>query len=159
MPAYLGLQGPLRFLQTAHVDTPRGPTQFGSLVLCLPVAHKGGHLSVRHASLDPVVYEWDTAEGSDSLQWAAFYSDCEHEVHEVTEGVRLTITYNLYCDPREQAETPVLADIHRNPAPVNIAKFAPYTVLKNLLDNPAWMTDGAQIILSSFPLPHVILDF
>ena len=32
-----------------------------------------------------------------SISWAAFYSDCEHEVLEVTEGHRLTLTYNLYC--------------------------------------------------------------
>lgn len=31
-----------------------------------------------------------------SIKWAAFYSDCEHRVLEVTEGHRLTLTYNLY---------------------------------------------------------------
>ncbi|KAF6829211.1 oxidoreductase [Colletotrichum musicola] len=31
------------------------------------------------------------------IQWAAFYSDCEHEVHEVTSGHRVTVTYNLYA--------------------------------------------------------------
>jgi hypothetical protein len=25
----------------AHVDTPRGPDQFGSLIVCLPSAHQG----------------------------------------------------------------------------------------------------------------------
>ncbi|KAK9774386.1 putative 2og-fe oxygenase family protein [Seiridium cardinale] len=32
----------------AHVDTPRSPDQFGSLVVCLPLAHEGGELQVRH---------------------------------------------------------------------------------------------------------------
>ena len=29
----------------AHVDTPRGPNQFGSLVVCLPYTHQGNNLS------------------------------------------------------------------------------------------------------------------
>jgi hypothetical protein len=33
------------------------------------------------------------------VQWAAFYSDCEHEVLEVTAGHRITLTYNLYLSP------------------------------------------------------------
>jgi len=32
----------------------------------------------------------------DSIHWAAFYGDCEHEVLEVTSGYRITLTYNLY---------------------------------------------------------------
>ena len=32
-----------------------------------------------------------------SIRWAAFYSDCEHEVKEVTSGHRVTLTYNLYA--------------------------------------------------------------
>lgn len=31
-----------------HVDTPRSELQFGSLVVCLPTAHKGGQLVVQH---------------------------------------------------------------------------------------------------------------
>lgn len=31
-----------------------------------------------------------------SIRWAAFYSDCEHEVLEVTAGHRVTLTYNLF---------------------------------------------------------------
>lgn len=30
------------------------------------------------------------------INWAAFYSDCVHEVKEVTSGHRVTLTYNLY---------------------------------------------------------------
>ena len=32
-----------------------------------------------------------------AIQWAAFYSDCEHEVYEVKSGHRITLTYNLYA--------------------------------------------------------------
>jgi hypothetical protein len=48
-----------------------------------------------------VSFDWSkTNDGSSdqppSLCWAAFYSDCEHEIFEVTKGHRLTLTYNLY---------------------------------------------------------------
>ncbi|KAK4153843.1 hypothetical protein C8A00DRAFT_43291 [Chaetomidium leptoderma] len=84
----------------SHVDTPRSPSQFGSLVICLPLQFKGGALEVRHKG-KTVAFDWSSANdgsngGTPSICWAAFYSDCEHEIFEVTEGHRLTLTYNLY---------------------------------------------------------------
>ncbi|KAK4695497.1 hypothetical protein P7C71_g2267, partial [Lecanoromycetidae sp. Uapishka_2] len=40
-------------------------------------------------------YDWSN-EDADVISWAAFYSDCEHEVQEVESGHRITLTYNLY---------------------------------------------------------------
>ncbi|KAK1593710.1 uncharacterized protein LY79DRAFT_658873 [Colletotrichum navitas] len=80
-----------------HVDTPRSEQQMGSLVVCLPHPHKGGQLAVRHRDQE-VVYDW-SADSPARIQWAAFFSDCEHEVREVTEGHRVTLTYNLYWTP------------------------------------------------------------
>ena len=40
--------------------------------------------------------KFDFSENSQRIQWAAFYSDCEHEVLPVTSGYRVTLTYNLY---------------------------------------------------------------
>lgn len=82
----------------AHVDTPRSPDQFGSLVVCLPLCHKGGALEVRHKG-KTVAFDWGTLKPDSekaSIKWAAFCSDCEHEVLEVTEGHRLTLIYNLH---------------------------------------------------------------
>lgn len=45
-------------------------------------------------------FDWSNSKGDGkepSIGWAAFYSDCEHEVLNVTEGYRLTLTYNLFC--------------------------------------------------------------
>ncbi|KAG8623934.1 hypothetical protein KVT40_008910 [Elsinoe batatas] len=78
----------------AHVDTPRSKRQFGSLVICLPSSHKGGSLIVRHQGVEKV-FDWEAAS-KDQIQWAAFYSDCEHEVRQVTSGHRVSLTYNLY---------------------------------------------------------------
>lgn len=83
----------------AHVDTPRSDSQFGSLVVCLPCDHEGGELIVRHKSQN-LNFDWSTSASEQSevpsIKWAAFYSDCEHEVLEVHSGHRITLTYNLY---------------------------------------------------------------
>ncbi|KAK7931209.1 hypothetical protein PG985_001921 [Apiospora marii] len=91
-----------------HVDTPRSRGQFGSLVVCLPVEHEGGQLKVRHKG-EETTFDWSTTTPSKTdgkkgephtntaVQWAAFYSDCEHEVLEVTRGHRITLTYNLFA--------------------------------------------------------------
>lgn len=77
-----------------HVDTPRSALQFGSLVVSLPTQYEGGFLKIRHKG-EEVVFDWSNA--ADRISWAAFYSDCEHEVFEVTSGHRITLTYNLYA--------------------------------------------------------------
>ena len=78
----------------AHVDTPRAGNMFGSLVVCLPSYFKGGALVTRHNGQE-VTYNWSD-NPVQKIQWAAFYSDVEHEILPVTEGYRVTLTYNLY---------------------------------------------------------------
>ncbi|KAL2277142.1 hypothetical protein FJTKL_00157 [Diaporthe vaccinii] len=77
-----------------HIYTPRGSTQFGSLVVCLPLEHEGGQLQVRHKGRE-VTYDWGSHQNQ--IWWAAFYTDCEHEVLEVKSGYRLTLTHNLHA--------------------------------------------------------------
>jgi hypothetical protein len=84
-----------------HVDTPRSKDQIGSLVVLLPSAHHGGQLTVSNAGAagQNVVFDcWSTEDDTApaEIKRAAFYSDCEHEVHEVTSGHRITLTYNLF---------------------------------------------------------------
>lgn len=40
---------------------------------------------IRHHGRE-VDYDW-SSESSSAIQWAAFYSDCEHEIKEVTEAI------------------------------------------------------------------------
>jgi hypothetical protein len=42
-----------------------------------------------------VAQEFRWGDFASSIQWADFYSDCEHEVLEVTSGFRVTLTYDL----------------------------------------------------------------
>ncbi|KAF4548884.1 Hypothetical protein D9617_24g015970 [Elsinoe fawcettii] len=95
----------------AHVDTPRSIKQFGSLVICLPSPHKGGNLVVRHKGQE-TTFDWAENSGN-AIQWAAFYSDCEHEVEEVTSGHRVTLTYNLYDEHHPGEEKSSLMQIER----------------------------------------------
>jgi hypothetical protein len=56
---------------------------------------------VRHAQHSHT-FDWGVGidgKTKPAVQWSAFYSNCEHEVLEVTQGYRITLTYNLYHAP------------------------------------------------------------
>lgn len=77
----------------AHRDTEKTDGMFGTLVIVLPSSHGGGELVVRHAGREVVL----NLSGGDvsELTFAAFYSDCEHEVRRITAGNRVCLVYNL----------------------------------------------------------------
>lgn len=112
-----------------HVDTPRSKHQVGTLVVCLPSVHEGGQLVLRHQGRENV-FDWSGEKGQDAIQWAAFYSDYEHEVLEVTSGHRLTLTYNLY------------ATCHANTARVNLEGIELYKTLTKLIEEPSFCQEG-----------------
>ena len=87
----------------AHVDTPKSPEMFISLVLCLPTQFTGGSLVFHHCKKE-VVFDWSSTPGhpAKTIKWAAFFGNIEHEILPVTSGHRVTLTYNLY---REDSET------------------------------------------------------
>ncbi|KAE8442380.1 hypothetical protein EG329_003396 [Mollisiaceae sp. DMI_Dod_QoI] len=116
-----------------HVDTPRGPTQFGSLVVALPHPHEGGQLRVSHKG-HSTFFDWSNTDSKD-IQWAAFYSDCEHEVLEVKSGHRITLTYNLYVTEQ------VGGVLQRNPT-ADPSLFPLYEGAKQMLSQPNFMQEG-----------------
>lgn len=125
-----------------HVDTPRGEGQFGSLVFCLPSAHSGGELLVRHEGTT-VEYDWSTANGrTNCIQWAAFYSDCEHEVLEVTSGHRLTLTYNLYIREHDGGALGRTLTMSLEQLPL-------YGMVMELLDQPGFLGEGKHLMIGS----------
>ena len=118
----------------AHVDTPRGGKMFGSLVVCLPSQFTGGVLVTRHNG-QQVTYDWSSpGDGPiQNIRWAAFFSDVEHEILEVTEGHRVTLTYNLYYDEISTVST---VDVTNSPF---------YYNLKTALDHPHFLRDGGVL--------------
>ncbi len=128
----------------AHVDTPRSEQQFGSLVVCLPCSHKGGALVVRHAG-NMVTHNWSmTDDDAPAIHWAAFYSDCEHEVLEVTAGHRVTLTYNLYVEPQRVR----LAD---KVGSLDVTSLPLYHAVKDAIDNPHFLPHGACHTMYVYP--------
>ncbi|CAG8955206.1 hypothetical protein HYFRA_00007222 [Hymenoscyphus fraxineus] len=144
----------------AHVDTPRSSSQFGSLVICLPSPFigrnallpkisfqflffmadpskmSGGNLRISHNGTTNY-FNWSTLSPS-SIQWAAFYSDCEHEIYEVLEGHRITLTYNLYFTSR------VDATLQAFPA-TSPQIFPLFKVAQAMLQNPNFLPNGGTL--------------
>lgn len=94
---------------SAHRDTEKAGGMFGTLVVVLPSAHRGGELVVRHAGRKVTV---DLSGGEVSeVAFAAFYADCEHEVRPVAAGNRVCLVFNLIQAPvaKRGAATPLTA--------------------------------------------------
>ena len=81
----------------AHRDTEKTAGMFGTLVVTLPSAYRGGALRIRHADRE-VTVETNATEPSE-ISFVAFYADCEHEALPVQEGNRVCLVYNLIQKP------------------------------------------------------------
>ncbi|KAI5250616.1 hypothetical protein E4T42_04907 [Aureobasidium subglaciale] len=124
----------------AHVDTPRSETQIGSLVVCLPSEFEGGKLS-------------SSANQTPSIHWAAFYSDCSHEVQEVTAGHRVTLTYNLYAS----RGSGLLAGGQHS---MDATRLPLYQPLIDLLQCRTFMNTGGRVAIGlahAYPYTHGLL--
>ena len=119
-----------------HLDTPRSDLHFGSLVVCLPSAHDGGQLLVRHQG-HTTTFNWST--DSSNIQWAAFYSDCEHEVSQVTSGHRITLTYNLFLRRG-------LGEMVGSISTLNITQLPVYKEVKAALANSQFFPEGVYLL-------------
>lgn len=72
------------------------------------------------------------------VHWAAFYSDCEHEVKAVTEGHRVTLTYNLY-------HTPGAGELAGAKTALNVETLPLFQYVKGALKTPTFMPNGESI--------------
>lgn len=104
----------------AHRDTEKEKGMFATMVIQLPSKFGGGKITVRHAGNEKVI-EMDGERSAYCCKYAAHYSDCEHEVSEITGGYRLALVYSLCWTARS---TPPSADT--GPAKVRkVAKILP----------------------------------
>ncbi|KAG8946064.1 hypothetical protein FRC03_001506 [Tulasnella sp. 419] len=140
----------------AHADTPRGEGMFASLVLILPSHFSGGELVLRRnnsqskptsksqrmreleLTLDEEEYSFGCGDPT-HLKWIAFFSDTEHEIKSVTDGSRVTVTYNLFSE--DVALPPPLV---KSPA-ASTATIPIYEILMNGLKDPNFLPDGHEI--------------
>lgn len=77
-----------------HRDSEKHDRMVASLIVVLPHPFDGGALTVQHGVARQVL-KFSEAAGGKAPSYAAFYADCEHEVSQVTRGVRLSLAYNL----------------------------------------------------------------
>ena len=72
----------------------------GSLVVCLPQTFEGGELIVTSPQGDAEILDW-AKKSTRSVQWAAFFADCTHEISPVSQGVRVTLHYHIFTERDE----------------------------------------------------------
>lgn len=96
----------------------------------------GGQLRVSHKGHETLL-DWSNEDAA-AINWAAFYSDCEHEVLEVKSGHRVTLTYNLYVSEH------IGSVLHRCPT-VDPKLYPLYEVAKQMLEQPAFMKEGSCV--------------
>jgi hypothetical protein len=100
----------------AHKDTPRDPAVFGTLVVarrCRSAAARSCSITAQSAASSGRPETPSDLRGGTMypVQWAAFYSDVDHEVEPVTDGTRVTLIWLLRRTapgapiPREPATT------------------------------------------------------
>ena len=125
-------------------------------MIVYPTAHRGGELVLRHKGRE---WNFDTnaltsSLSSPSLSYVAFYSDIEHEVLKVTEGSRVTLTYNLYLTPNSPTSRvpgpsdPSTASV--KPIPKDTTNFQ--AALRQSLKNPEFLPEGGTL---AFNLAHL----
>ena len=111
-------------------------------MVSLPSAHEGGQLTVSNtgAADQSVVFDWSTTDDTApaEIKWAAFYSDCEHEVHEVISGHRVTLTYNLFL-------TRGAGHLAGASAALDSTQLPLYEGLQAALENPGFLRRGLYL--------------
>lgn len=93
----------------------------------MKISHKGHE----------TIFDWSN-DNANCIQWAAFYSDCEHEVFEVKTDHRITLSYNLYVSES------VGGVLQRFPT-ADPSLYPLFGGAKQMLENPAFMSEGGTI--------------
>jgi hypothetical protein len=96
----------------------------------------GGQLRVAHKGVEQFFDLASNIEDNLSIQWASFYSDCEHEVLPVISDHRITLTYQLYVSEH-------LGGIVHPKFPTADPKLYPlFQSISSMLSSPAFMKNG-----------------
>ncbi|MBL4761443.1 MAG: 2OG-Fe(II) oxygenase [Gammaproteobacteria bacterium] len=77
-----------------HQDTEKQQGMVATLIIALPSEHSGGTLIVEHQGQQKKI-SFGGVKSGEHMQYAAFFSDCQHEVKPIKEGYRVCLVYNL----------------------------------------------------------------
>ncbi|KAF9030947.1 hypothetical protein BDZ89DRAFT_640607 [Hymenopellis radicata] len=101
-----------------HRDSTHGDDHHGTVLVSLNTAWKGGALLLRHRGVETTFDMQPANKGKlVEMQVVAFYTDVEHKVDPVTEGVRVVLQYDVYvatddyCSDREDDEGEPIYDV------------------------------------------------
>jgi hypothetical protein len=83
-------------------------------------------------------FDWSNTE-SNSLHWATFYTNCEHEVLEVKTGHRITVTNNFYVSEHVGGVIPQFSTTNAALSPL-------YDGAKEMLEQPDFMKEGRNVL-------------
>lgn len=77
-----------------HKDTEKEKGMFGTMIIGLPSQYTGGELEIHFEGVTAIA---DFAQNPNpySINYAAFYADCDHEVKPLRSGYRVCLAYNL----------------------------------------------------------------
>ena len=138
---------------------------FGSLVIIFPTPHEGGELIVSHGKNSSIIDFADVLKTQvrNTLAYAIFYSDVDHEVSKVTSGYRVSLTYNLYYaeDDEVETESDKLVHVSTNTA-YEQACARLRTPLTRLLQDPEFMAEGGALgfaLKYEYPIPANAIDY
>jgi len=102
-----------------------------------------------------VKFDWSSRHNAEPcVQWAAFYSDCEHEVLPVTTGNRITLTYNLFAS-RGAGKLAGGQNINADPKTLPL-----YQSLQDALASPSFMRKAGKLgvyLSHNYPFTHSTL--
>ncbi len=88
-----------------HKDSEKEKGMFGSLVIGLPSHYEGGELLI-YFDGEKVTADFSGPESVFSINYTAFYADCDHEVKPLTAGHRVCLVYNLIQQKAAKAIPP-----------------------------------------------------
>jgi len=78
-----------------HQDSEKEDNMVATMVVVLPTKHKGGELIIDHKGEKKILKGAGVLK---NISCFSFYADCFHEVKEVTDGYRVSLTFNLILE-------------------------------------------------------------
>lgn len=82
-----------------HKDTPTSADLIGTLVVGLPIPHRGGAFQIEDTRVD-----WSGPAFANELRWVAMFSDVDHANEPVEDGARVTLVYSLAVSERTRED-------------------------------------------------------
>eukprot|EP00392_Amoebophrya_sp_AT5.2_P002315 g2320.t1 len=142
-----------------HKDTPRGDDTFGTLVVGLGGCYyEGGSMTISDSAL-PHIFAHDLLGlgfGDPSsvqvpdptmLRCAAFFSDFDHELHEVTSGILMTVAFLMKRADKSSAASLIPRRLTQLEQEKKLADM-----LRELLHDKEFLANGGTV---GFPCSHL----